>query len=42
MFQGTRFQIQVLKPCKSIQETNEEMLDFEAQQLTRQIASIEV
>ena len=38
IFQGTRFQIQVLKPCKSVQESNEEMLDFK----TRQIASIEV
>ena len=30
MFQGTRFQDQVLKPCKSVQETSEEGLDFKA------------
>ena len=30
MFQGTRFQDQVLKPCKSVQETSEEVLDFKA------------
>ena len=33
MHQGTRFQVQVLKPCKSVQETNEEVLDFKARQL---------
>ena len=38
MLQGTRFQIQVLKPCKSVQESSEEVLDFKAQQLV----SIEV
>ena len=38
MIQGTRFQVQVLKPCKSVQEISEEVLDFK----TRQIASIEV
>ena len=38
MFQETRFQIQVLKPCKSVQELNNEVLDFKA----RQLASIEV
>ena len=31
--QGTRFQVQVLKLCKSIQETSEEVLDFRARQL---------
>ena len=35
MLQGTRVQAQVLKPCKSIQETSEEVLDFKAQQLAR-------
>ena len=30
MLQGTRFQVQVLKPSKSIQETSEEVLDFKA------------
>ena len=38
MLEGTRFQIQVLKPCKSVQETSEEVLDF----IARQIASIKV
>ena len=38
MFQETKFQVQVLKPCKSIQETSEEMLDFK----TRQLVSIKV
>ena len=42
MLQGIRVQVQVLKPCKSVQETSEEVLDFKAQQLARQIASIEV
>ena len=40
--QEIRVQVQVLKPCKSIQETSEEVLDCKAQQLTQQIASIEV
>ena len=35
MLQGTRVQAQVLKSCKSIQETSEEVLDFKAQQLAR-------
>ena len=30
MLQGTRFQVQVLKPSKSVQETSEEVLDFKA------------
>ena len=34
IFQGTRFQVQVLKPCKSIQETSEEVLDFKARKLS--------
>ena len=38
ILQGTRVQVKVLKSCKSVQETSEEMLDFK----TRQIASIEV
>ena len=38
MLQGTRFQDQVLKSCKSVQETNEEVLDFK----TRQLVSIKV
>ena len=42
ILQETRVQIQVLKPCKSVQETSEEVLDFKARQLSRQIASIEI
>ena len=42
MLQGKRFQVQVLKPCKSVQELSEEVLDFKTQQLAQQIASIEV
>ena len=38
MLQGTRFQVQVLKSCKSVQEISEEVLDFK----TRQLVSIEV
>ena len=37
ILQGTRLQIQVLKPCKFVQETGEEVLDFKARQLARQI-----
>ena len=33
MFQETRFQVQVLKPCKSVQESSNEVLDFKARQL---------
>ena len=33
-----RFQVQVLKPCKFVQETSEEVLDFKV----RQLVSIEV
>ena len=38
MLQGLMFLVQVLKPCKSVQETSEEVLDFK----TRQLISIEV
>ena len=38
MFQETRFQVQVLKPCKSVQESSEKVQDFKG----RQLASIEV
>ena len=38
MLQGTRFQVQVLKSRKSIQESSEEVLDFKSQQ----VVSIEV
>ena len=40
--QGTRVQVQVLKPYKSVQETSEEVLDFKSRQIARQIESIEV
>ena len=33
MLQGTKVQVQVLKPCKSVQETSEVVLDFKIQQL---------
>ena len=35
MFQETRFQVQVLKPCKSVQESSEEVLNFKTRQLAR-------
>ena len=38
MLQETRFQVQVLKLCKSVQELRNEVQDFKA----RQLASIEV
>ena len=38
MLQGTKFQVHVLKPCKFVQKTSEEVLDFK----TRQLASIDV
>ena len=38
MFQETRFQVQILKPYKSVQESSNEVPDFKA----RQLASIEV
>ena len=38
MLQETKFQVQVLEPCKFVQETSEEVLDFK----TRQLVSIEV
>ena len=42
ILQGTRFQVQVLKSCKSVQESSEEVLNFKTQQLARQLESIEV
>ena len=38
MLQETKFQIQVLKPCKSVQESSQKVQDFKA----RQLASIEI
>jgi len=32
----------VSKPCKFVQETSEEVLDFKSQQLAQQLASIEI
>ena len=42
MLQGTRFQVQVLKPCESVQETSEDVLDFKSRQLSRRLVFIEV
>ena len=33
ILQGIRVQIQVLKPCKSVQESSEEVLFIKAQQI---------
>ena len=38
ILQGTMSQVQVLKPCKSVQKSSDEVPDFTAQQL----ASIKV
>ena len=35
ILQGIRIQVQVLKPCKFVQKTSEEVLDFKTQQLAR-------
>ena len=42
MLHETMFQVQALKPCKSIQETSEKVLDFKTRQLAQQLVSIEV
>ena len=42
MLQETRFQVQVLKPCKFVQESSEKVQDFKTRQLAQQLASIEV
>ena len=42
MLQETRFQVQVLKLCKSVQESSNEVQDFKTRQLSRQLTSIEV
>ena len=42
VLQGTWFHVQVLKLCKSVQKTGEEVLDFKSQQLAQQLVSIEV
>ena len=33
MLQETRFQVQVLKPCKFVQESSNKVMDFKTQQL---------
>ena len=38
MIQETLFQVQVLKPCKSIQESSQKMMFIK----TRQLASIKI
>ena len=42
MLQETRFQVQVLKPSKFVQESNEKVQDFKTRQLAQQLASIKV
>ena len=42
ILQGIRVQVQALKPCKFVQETNEEVLNFKTRQLAQQVVSIEV
>ena len=42
MLQETRFQIQMLKLCKSVQESSEEVLFIKSQKLAQQLVSIEV
>ena len=37
ILQGTRVQVQVLKPCKSIQESSKEVLFIKSQQIARQM-----
>ena len=42
MLQKTRFQVQVLKLCKSVQKSSQKMQDFKTRQLVQQLASIKV
>ena len=37
ILQGTKFNVQVLKSCKSVQESSEEVLCFKTRQISRQI-----
>ena len=37
ILQGTTVQVQVLKSCKSVQESSEEVLFIKTQQITRQM-----
>ena len=42
MLQETRFQVQVLKTCKTVQESSEEGMFIKSRQLAQQLVSIEV
>ena len=42
MLQRTRFQVQVLRSYKFVQESSEEVMDFKTWQLAQQLVSIEV
>ena len=42
MLQETKFQIQVLKLYKSVQESSQKVQDFKSWQLAQQLESIEV
>ena len=42
MFQEIRFQVQVLKLCKSVQEPSQKVLFIKARQLVQQLASIKI
>ena len=42
MLQETKFQVQVLNPCKYVQESSEEVLFIKSRQLAQQLVSIEV
>ena len=37
ILQGTRVQVQVLKPCKFVQESSEEVLIIKTRQIARQM-----
>ena len=41
MLQETSFQVQVLKPCKFVQESSVKVLLIKPRQLAQQLASIE-
>ena len=42
MLQEIRFQVQVLKPWNTVQESSKEVLFIKSQQLARQLVSIEI
>ena len=37
ILQGTKVQVQVLKPCKFVQESSEEVMFFKVRQIARQM-----